>query len=85
MHILGMISFPKDHTAANILEKPMDLRLEFGLYPNSFDGKNAQCPDGVRLGKLMHFRLELGLDQPMLTRDCGSDVLVGAKKDELWD
>ena len=56
--ILGMISFPKDHTAANISEKLMDLRLEFGLYPKSFDGTSTQCPDVVRLAKLMYFRLE---------------------------
>ena len=27
--ILGMISFPEDHTATNISDKLMDLRLEF--------------------------------------------------------
>ena len=57
--ILGTISFPKDHTAANISEKLMDLRLEFGLYPKSFDGRTTQCLDVVRLAKLMYFRLEL--------------------------
>ena len=35
MCIMGTTSFPKDHTTANILEKLMDLRLEFGLYPKS--------------------------------------------------
>ena len=36
--ILGTISFTKNHTAANISEKLMDLRLEFGLYSKSFVG-----------------------------------------------
>ena len=58
----------------------MDLRLEFGLYPKSFDGRTAQCPDAVRLDKLMYFRLEPQLDKPVLTNDCGSDVLAGAEK-----
>ena len=37
-HILGMINFPQDHTAANISNKLMDLRLEFGVSPRSSDG-----------------------------------------------
>ena len=57
-HILGTVSFPKDHTAVNISEKLMDLCLEFGLYPKSSDGRTAQCPDAIRLAKLMYFRLE---------------------------
>ena len=63
----------------------MDLRLEFCLYPKSFDGRIAQCPDAVRLAKLMYFKLAPQLDKPVLTNDCGSDVSAGAEKDELWD
>ena len=48
---MGMISFPKDHTTANISEKLMDLYLEFGLYSKSFDGRTAQCPNAMRLDK----------------------------------
>ena len=51
MRILGTISFPKDHTTANILDKLMDLRMEFGLYPKSSGGRTAQCPDAVRCGR----------------------------------
>ena len=63
----------------------MDLRLESDLYPKSFDGKTAQCPDAVRLDKLLYFTLEPSLDKPVLTSDCGSDISVGAEKDDLWD
>ena len=63
----------------------MDLHLEFGLCPKSSDGRTAQCPDAVRLAKLMYFRLKPRLDKLVLTSDCGRDVLAGAKKDELWD
>ena len=49
--IMGTISFSEDHTATNISEKLMDLRLEFGLYPKSFDGRTTQWPDAVRLDK----------------------------------
>ena len=64
MHILGTISFPKDHTVANISEKPTYLRLEFGLYPKSPAGRIAQCSDAVRLAKLMYFRLKPQQDKP---------------------
>ena len=83
--ITGMTSFPEDHTTANIAKKLMDLYLEFSLYPKSFDGKTTQCPDAVRLDKQLYFKLEPQLDKPVLTSDCGSDVSVGAEKDELWD
>ena len=82
---MGTISFPKDHTTANISDKLMDLRLEFGLYPKSSDGRTSQCPDAVRLDKLLYFTLEHRLDKPMLTSDRGSNVLAGAEKYELWD
>ena len=83
--ILGAISFPKDHTAVNISEKLMDLRLEFGVYLRSFDDKIHQCPEPMRLDKLRYFRLEPRLNKLVLTSDCGSGVLAGAKKNELWD
>ena len=82
---MGTISFPKDHTATNISEKLVDLRLEFGLYPKSFDGRIAECPDAVRLDKLLYFTLGPQLDKPVLTSNCGSDVSAGVEKDELWD
>ena len=78
--VLGTICFLKDHTAVNILKNLMDLRLEFGLYPRSFDGRTTQCPDAVRLDKLLYFRIEPRLDKPMLTNDCGSNVWREQKK-----
>ena len=35
--------------------------------------------------QMRYFRLEPQLDKLVLTSDCGSDVLAGAEKDELWD
>ena len=61
------------------------LRLEFGLYPKSSDGTIVQCPKVVRLAKLMYFGLKPQQDKLVLTNDCGSDVLVRAEKNELWD
>ena len=85
MCILRMISFPKDHTTGNNSDKLMDLRLEFGVYPKNSEGRTPQWPDAVRFDKLLYFQLEPRLDKLVLTNDCGSDVLAGAEKDELWD
>ena len=49
------------------------------------DDKPPQWPDVVRLDKVLYFQLEPQFDKLVLTSDCGSDVLVGAEKDELWD
>ena len=85
MHILGKINFPQDHTAATISNKLMDLCLEFGVYPRSSDGKPLQSLDAVRAEKLMYFQLKPAMDKPMLTNDCGSNVLAGVERDNLWD
>ena len=55
---LGVISLLDDHTTTNISDKLMDLRLEFGMYPRSSDGRTPQCLDAVRLDKLLYFTLE---------------------------
>ena len=83
--ILGMINFPQDHTAANISNKLMDLRLEFGVYPRSSDGTPLQSLPAVRGDKVLYFQLKPIMDKPMLTSDCGSDVTAGAERDNLWD
>ena len=63
----------------------MNLRLEFGVYPRNSGGRTPQCLDVVRIHKLLYFKLGPQLDKPLLTGDWGSDVSVGAEKDELLD
>ena len=57
-YILGTMCSPKDHIAMNISDKLMDLPLEFGVYPRNCDGRTPQCPNAVKLGKLLYFTLE---------------------------
>ena len=83
--ILGTINFLEDHTIANISDKLMDLRLEFGVYPRNSDGRTPQCLDVVRIDKLMYFQLEPQLDKLVLANDCGNDVFAGEERDQLWD
>ena len=40
--IMGTINFPQQHTTTNISDKLMDLRLDFGVYPRSRDGRPPQ-------------------------------------------
>ena len=78
-HILGMRNFLEDHPTMNILEKLVDLCLEFGVNPKNSDGKTPLWRDGVRLDILLYFTLELRFDKPMLSNDCGSDVSAEAE------
>ena len=83
--IMGTINFPERHTARNISDKLMDLRLDFGVYPRSRDGRRPQSMQAMRNHKLFYFKEEPELDRPVLTSDCGSDVSAGAERDGLWD
>ena len=79
------MNFPQDHIAANISNKLMDLRLEFGVYHKSSDGKPLQSLHAVRVDKLVYFQLEPIIYKAVFTIDCGSDVSVGAERNNLWD
>ena len=83
--ILGTTNFPQVHTTTNISNKLMNLRLEFGVYPRSTNGRPLQSLDVVRAEKLVYFQLEPSMDKPALTSDCGSDVSAGAERDNLWN
>ena len=85
MRIMGTIYFPQQHTAANISKKLMELRLDFGVYPRSRDGRPLQSVQAMRRMMDFYFREEPELDKPMLTNDCGSDVSAGAERERLWD
>ena len=82
---MGKINFPQRHTAANISNKLMDLRLSFRVYPRSHDGRPPQGLQAMRKHKVFYFKEEPNLDKLVLTSDCGSDVSAGAKRDRLWD
>ena len=84
-HIMGTIYFPQQHTGANISKKLMELRLDFGVYPKSHDGRLPQSVQAMRRKMDFYFREEPELDKLVLTSDCGSDVSAGAERERLWD
>ena len=83
--IMGTIHSPQQHTAANTSKKLMELRLDFGVYPRSRDGRSPQSMQAMRRKMDFYFREEPELDKLVLTNDCGRDVSAGAERDRLWD
>ena len=82
---LGDSTFPQKHTAANIADHLMNARTDFGVWSRNAKGRIHKSEESLRCHKLACFGMEPPLDRPVLTSDCGSDVSVGAKKDNLWD
>ena len=58
----------------------MELHLDFGVYPRARDGRPPQSVQAIRRKMEFYFREEPELDKPVLTSDCGSDVLAGIEK-----
>ena len=77
--------FPEKHTAANISDRLLDARIDFGVWPKDADGRIPESEEALRCEKLVYFGMEPPFDRPVLTSDCGSDVSAGAEKDSLWD
>ena len=82
---LGTMHFPKKHTATNISDRLLNAPIHFGVWPKNAKGRSLQSEKALRCDKLAYFGMESLLDRPVLTSDCGSDVLVEAEKDSLWD
>ena len=77
--ILGTHSFPPPHTAKNVSDVMMELRLKFGRPPKT-SVKRARCGSDREW-----FRHEEPFDRPVITTDLGSDISAGVEKDGLWD
>ena len=83
--IMGTMHFPKKHTTANISDRLLNARIDFGVWPKDAKGRISESEEALRCNKLVYFGMELPLDRPLLASDCGSDVSVGAEKNSLWD
>ena len=83
--ILGTMHFPEKHTAANISDRLLNARIDFGVWPKDAEGRIPESEEALRCNKLAYFGMEPPLDRPVLTSDCGSDVSAGAEKNSLWD
>ena len=59
--------------------------IVFCVWPEDGEDRIPENEEALRCEKLAYFGMELPLDRPVLTSDCGSYVSAGAEKDNLWD
>ena len=82
--ILGTMNFPGKHTVANISDRLLNARIDFGVWPKDAEGRIPKSEETLRCTKLAYFGMELPLDRPVLTSDCESDVSGEHKKTIFW-
>ena len=63
----------------------MNALIDFDTWPRNTKGRIPESEEALRCDKLAYFEMELALDRPLLSSDCGSDVFVGAEKHCLRD
>ena len=80
---LGRMHFPKKHTVANICDRLLNARIDFGVWPKDAASRIPKNEEALKCNKLVYFGMKPPLDRLVLTSDCGSDVSVGAEKDSL--
>ena len=85
MRILGTMHFSEKHTPANICDRLLNARIDFGEWPKDGKGRITKSEEALRCEKLAYFGMEPLLDKRVLTSDCGSDVAMEAEKNCLWD
>ena len=82
-HILGTMHFHRKHTTANISERLLNARIDFGVWPKDAEGRIPKSEKALRCDKLAYFGMEPPLYRPVLTSDCGIDVSARAKTNSL--
>ena len=83
--ILETMRFPEKHTTTNICGSLPKASTSFAVCSKSADGKIPQCEEAMSSDKLASLARKPTLDAPLLMSDCGSDVSMGAEKDNLLD
>ena len=75
----------KKHTTANICDSLLNARTDSCVWTNSAEGRIPQSEGAMSSDKLAHLETKPSLDAQVLMSDCGSDVSVGSRKDNLLD
>ena len=83
--ILETMHFPEKHNTTNICDSLLNARTNFFACSKSGESKISQSEEAMSSDKLAYLATKPFLDTPMLMSECGSDVLVGAEKDNLLD
>ena len=83
--ILETMHFPKKHTTANICDSLLNARTDSCVWSKSAEGRIPQSEGAMSSDKLAYLETKPSLDAQVLMSDCGSDVSVGSRKDNLLD
>ena len=83
--ILETMHFPKKHTTANICDSLLNARTDSCVWSKSAEGRIPQSEGAMTSDKLAYLETKPSLDAQVLMSDCGSDVSVGSRKDNLLD
>ena len=75
----------KKHATANICDSLLNLRTDSCVWSKSAEGRIPQSEGAMSSDKLAYLETKPSLDAQVLMSDCGSDVSVGSRKDNLLD
>ena len=75
----------KKHTAANICDSLLNACTDSCVWSKSAEGRILQSEGAMSNDKLVYLKTKPSLDAQMLMSDCGNDVSVESRKDNLLD
>ena len=82
---LGDNAFPLETFTTNICDCLLNALTDFGVWSKRGESRIPQSEEAMSSDKLAYLATKPSLDAPVLMNDCGSDILVGAEKDNLLD
>ena len=77
--------FQKQHATADICDSLLNARIESGLSSKRAKGRIPQSEGAMSSDPLAYLEAKPSLDAQVLMSDCGSDVSVESRKDNLLD
>ena len=75
----------KKHTTANICDSLLNARTGSCVWSKSVEGRIPQSEGAISSDKLAYLETKPSLHAQVLMSDCGSDISVGSRKDNLLD
>ena len=75
----------KKHTTANICDSLLNARTDSCVWSKNAEGRIPQSEGAMSSDKLAHLETKPSLNAQVSMSDCGSDISVGSRKDNLLD
>ena len=83
--ILETMHFPKKHSTTSSCDNLLNARTDSCVWSKSAEGRIPQNEGAMSSDKLAYLETKPSLNAQVLMSDCGSDVSVGSRKDNLLD